>query len=280
MSSAVTGGCGHPQETDDSPKRRKKNPVIDPRIIDLVLYKTYADLRAEAEKTYINYLWWVIDPVLTMLVFYVVFGLIFERGGEGFVPFMLTGLVMWMWYKQSISHASNAIMTGKGLMNQVHVPKLVFPTVTLLTDLTKFGFVFALLLVFLWVSGFGVGIAYVGLPVVLIVQFLLCTALAYLLAALVPYLPDFKLLVEHFLNLQFFLTGIFFAADRIPERYQFWFYLNPMASLIQDYRNVLLHNAWPHWGRLSVIAAAALVVLVLAVNLIRRLDQDYPRVVR
>ena len=280
MSSIVTGGQVRLQEAGDPPKRREKRPAIDPRMIDLVLYKTYADLRAEAEKTYINYLWWVIDPLLTMLVFYVVFGLIFERGGEGFVPFLLTGLVVWMWYRQSISHAGNAIMTGKGLMNQVHVPKLVFPTVTLLTDLTKFGFVFALLLIFLWVSGYGVGIAYLGLPVLLIVQFLLCAALAYLLAALVPYLPDFKLLVDHLLHLQFFLSGIFFAAERIPEPYQFWFYLNPMASLIQDYRDVLLHNAWPHWERLSAIAALSLVVLALAVTLIRRLDRDYPRVVR
>lgn len=253
---------------------------FDPRVIDLILYKTYADLRAEAAKTYINYLWWVIDPLLSMLVFYVVFGLIFQRGGEGFVPFLLIGLVAWNWYKQGVSHAGNSILTGKGLMNQVHVPKLVFPTVTLLTDLTKFGFVFALLLIFLWLSGNGISRAYLALPLVLAVQLIFTAALAFLLAALVPYLPDLKFLVDNLLQLQFFASGIFFAGNEIPERYQFWFYLNPMASLIHDYRAILLDHEWPSWSRLSLIALASLALLALAVTLIQRHDREYPRVVR
>ncbi len=253
--------------------------LIDPRFVDLLLYKTYADIRAEAAKTYINYLWWVVDPILTMLVFYVVFGLLFQRGGEGYIAFLLTGLVSWNWYKQTITHAGNAILAGKGLMNQVHVPKLVFPLVTLLTDLSKFLVVFAVLLLFLWISGYGVGESYLALPLVLLVQLLLGWSLGILLAAVVPYLPDLRLLVENLLHLQFFLSGIFFSAKDIPENYRTWFYLNPMASLIEDYRRILLDQAWPHWLRLAAIAGFALLLMVLAVSVTRRHDRDYPRVV-
>jgi lipopolysaccharide transport system permease protein len=252
---------------------------LDPRVKDLIVYKTYADLRAEAAKTYINYLWWVLDPILSMLVFYVVFGLLFQRDGEGFVAFLLIGLVVWNWYKQTISHAGNAIMTGKGLMNQVHVPKLVFPTVTVLTDLSKFVVVFLLLLVFLWLSGYAIGRAYLALPIVLAVQLLLSCGLAFLLAAAVPYLPDLRFLTENLLHLQFFLSGVFFSVKDIPEDYHSWFYLNPMASLIQDYRSILLHDTWPHWGRLALIAFFSLLAGAFAITLIGRLDRDYPRVV-
>lgn len=253
---------------------------MDFRILDLILYKTYADLHAEAAKTYINYLWWVVDPLLSMLVFYVVFDLMFQRGDEDFVAFLLIGLVIWNWYRQTLVHAGNSILTGKGLMNQVHVPKLVFPTVTLLTDLTKFGVVFVLLLVFLWLSGDGVGRTYLALPLVLAVQLLFIMALAFLLAALVPYLPDLKFLVENLLQLQFFVSGIFFSADDIPEHYQFWFYLNPMAGLIHDYRSILLHNNWPDWARLALIGLLSLVLLAFVAILIQRHDREYPRVVR
>ena len=140
------------------------------RILELILHKTYADLRAEAAKTYNNYLWWILDPILSMLVFYLVFGLLFQRGGEGFIAFLLIGLVVWNWYKQTISHAGNAILAGKGLMNQVHVPKLVFPLVTMLTDLSKFLVVFVILLGFLWLSGYGASPAYQALPLVLLAQ--------------------------------------------------------------------------------------------------------------
>lgn len=104
-------------------------------------------------------LWWVIDPILSMAVFYLVFSVMLQSGTEGFVAFLLSGLVIWNWYRQSISNAGGAILTGQGLMGQVHVPKLVFPATTLLTDLTKFALVFVLLLVFLWLSGYPVGMA-------------------------------------------------------------------------------------------------------------------------
>ena len=253
--------------------------LIQPRVLELVRYKTYADLRAEAAKTYINYLWWIIDPILSMLVFYMVFGVMLQNGTEGFVAFLLSGLVIWNWYRQSISNAGGAILTGQGLMGQVHVPKLVFAATTLLTDLTKFALVFSLLLVFLWLSGYPVGAAYLSLPLLLLVQFLLISALGCLLAALVPYLPDLRFLMDNLLNLQFFISGVFFLAKDVPADYHQWFYLNPMAGLIEDFRGVLLHGIWPHWGQLILIALAAILVLIFAISLIGRLDRDYPRLV-
>ncbi|WP_170265431.1 ABC transporter permease [Thiohalocapsa marina] len=249
-------------------------------MIDLILYKTYADLRAEAAKTYINYLWWVIDPILSMLVFYLVFGLLFQRGGEGFVAFLLSGLVIWNWYRQSVAHAGGSILNGKGLMNQVHVPKLVFPTVTLLTDLTKFALVLVLLLVFLWISGYPVNASYLALPVLLVVQLLLIAGLAFCLAGLVPFVPDLRFLVDHLLHLQFFCSGIFYSVKDLPAQYQGWFYLNPMAGLIEDYRGVLLHGTWPHWGRLGLIALGSTVLLAVAISFVHGRDREYPRAIR
>ncbi len=214
-----------------------------------------------------------------MLVFYFVFGVMLQGGTEGFVAFLLSGLVIWNWYRQSISNAGGAILNGKGLMSQVHVPKLVFASTTLLTDLTKFALVFALLLIFLWLSGYPVGITYIALPILLLVEFLLIAALACLLAAVVPYLPDLRFLVDHLLTLQFFISGVFFLARDVPADYHGWFYLNPMAGLIEDFRGVLLHGVWPHWGRLGLVALGATILLILAIALIQRLDREYPRLV-
>ena len=253
---------------------------IDPRFVDLVLYKTFADLRAEAAKTYINYLWWVVDPILSMLVFYLVFGLLLQRGGPDFVAFLLVGLATWNWYSQTLSHAGNTIMNGKGLMNQVHVPKLVFPVVNLLTDLTKFAVVLLVLLIFLWVFGYGIGNAYWALPVVVLTQFIMMLALALLLALLVPWVPDLKLVVDHLLHLQFFLSGIFYATSSLPAPYSDWILFNPMASLILDYRSILLAGNWPHWDRLGLIAGLSLLLLFAQIPLLRRWDKVYPRIVR
>ena len=277
---STDGGISGPDGNGVGIDGRRRYPLIDLRIIDLILYKTFADLRAEAAKTYVNFLWWMIDPILTMLVFYVVFGLIAKRGDADFLPFLLTGLVAWTWYKQTVSHAGNAIMGSRGLITQVHVPKIVFPSVTVLMVLIKFAFVLAMLLVFLWLFGFGITASYAALPAVLFVQLLFSIALTYLVAGLVPFLPDLRLLIENLLQLQFFLSGIFFSGDSVPQAYQSLFYLNPMASLIHDYRAVLLYDTWPHWGRLGMIALFSLALMSAAVALIHRFDRQYPRMVR
>src|SRR5690606_24175274 len=77
--------------------------------LDLISYKAYADLKAEASRTYINYLWWVLDPLMSLMVYYVVIGLLFQRGGPGFIFVLLVGIIFWRWYSESISHGASTI---------------------------------------------------------------------------------------------------------------------------------------------------------------------------
>lgn len=247
--------------------------------VELILYKAYADLRTEAAKTYIGFLWWVLDPIIFMLIFYVVFGLLFQRGTEHFVPFLLTGLVAWRWFQNTVSHSANTILGNQALMRQVYLPKIIFPIVTILTDLAKFGFVLTLLLVFLWIYGFDVGISYLALPLLLFAQLMMITALAWFVAALVPFFPDLKFLIDHVLHIAFFLSGIFYAGSSVPDRYQFYFYLNPMANVIEGYRDILIHNQWPNWSALILIGLMSLLLAVFSYHLLVRYDHVYPKVV-
>jgi lipopolysaccharide transport system permease protein len=247
--------------------------------IDLILYKTYADLRAERERTYLGFLWWIFEPIMFMLVFYIIFGLLLERGGENFVQFLLIGLITWQWLAACINHGGQTILGSRALMQQVYLPKLIFPIILILTDSVKFIFVFVLLLIYLWISGFTPNLAYVALPVVLLTQFLLIFALSMLFAAVVPFLPDLRFVVQNVLQAIFFLSGIFFnAAELVPQEYKTYFYLNPMANLIEDYRTILMHGQWPHWQPLGIIAACSIVGIIAAVLIIRRLDYLYPRI--
>jgi lipopolysaccharide transport system permease protein len=244
---------------------------------DLIFYKTLADLRAEAAKTYIGFVWWVLDPLIFMAIFYVVFGLLLKRATPDFVPFLLIGLVAWRWFQNTIAHGATAILGGRGLMQQVYVPKVIFPLVVILTDLVKFSVVLALLLVYLWWAGFGVGWTYLALPVLLLTHFLLILGLTLLVAAIVPFAPDLRFLVEHTLQIAFFLSGIFFAGSTIPEPYQPYFYLNPMAHLIEAYRDILLYQTWPNALALGAIALLGLGLSLTAYQILARNDHLYPK---
>jgi lipopolysaccharide transport system permease protein len=245
--------------------------------LDLVGYKTYADLRAEASRTYVNYLWWVVDPLLALVIYYLVFEVLFERGGPNFVYVLMIGIVFWRWYAEAIAHGANTIMNNKGLMGQVDVPKWIFPVVCLLTDTTKFAFVFLLLMLFLLASGGAIGPALLAIPLMLLIQLLLIAGLSSLAAALVPFLPDLRYVVSTLLLLQMFLSGVFYQADTIPEQYQGLFFMNPMARLLNEYRVVLIEGRWPDMAGLAYVALLGLALVVLSIWLINRLDKTYPR---
>lgn len=245
---------------------------------DIVRYKVRADLKADGIKTYFGILWWIIDPIIFMLVFYVVFSLIRMRT-EDFIPFLLIGLVMWRWWANCLNNGANSIVQAKGLIKQVYLPKELFPLVNIFTDSFKFFIVFALLLVFLWIYGRPPTMLYLWLPFLMACQFMLILGGAFVIAGVIPFVPDLRFAVQHVLRLMFFMSGIFFPASAIPEQYLHWYYLNPMANLIEAFRDVLLYQQEPSLERLLLIFGTSFGAFLLGWAVIRRFDRTYPKVI-
>lgn len=247
---------------------------------DLILYKAWAELRAEARRYYISYAWWILEPVLEMLVFYLVFAVLLSRGGPNFVQFLLIGLIAWKWFQTTVQRCSNSILGARGLILQTALPKIIFPTVIVVTDTFKASIAATLIVFFLLSSGFSPNITYLALPGLILVQLLLIMAVGYSVAAIVPYLPDLGILISHLLRMLFFLSGIFWDPSNIAsERHRELFFLNPMARLIDAYRGILLHERWPDPLPFAGITAAAILIIFLVSGFIRKRDTLYPRIV-
>jgi len=246
--------------------------------LEVILYKTYADLRAENQRTYMGFLWWIFEPIMYMTVFYVVFALALQNNKEDFVPFLLIGLSIWQWMKSCLTHGSESILNNSQLMQHVYLPKVIFPTISIFTNSVKFIFIFILLILYLWSEGYHPTLSYLALPLVLLVELLFIIAVTYLMAAIVPFIPDVRFVLENFLQAVFFMSGIFFTVSAIPEKYQVWFYLNPMASLIESFRTILMHEQWPNFYHLAIISLLSVVVMVFALFLLRRFEYVYPKI--
>jgi lipopolysaccharide transport system permease protein len=172
---------------------------------------------------------------------------------------------------------SNAILSAKSLMQQVYLPKIVFPAVTFFTDTFKFLVVFVLLVLFFVVGGFPVGWHYLALLFVLAVQALLVASLAVLFAAVTPFLPDLRVVLENVVRLWFFLSGVFYDIDIFSEQAQVYLRLNPMAVLLESYRTIFLEGALPDLLRLGVFGVLSAALLGLGVWILFRFDYAYPK---
>jgi len=246
---------------------------------ELVWFRAYADLKSEASRTYIGILWWILDPLLQMGIFYLVFGVGLRGAGrtENFVQFLLIGIIIWRWFATSVNFSSGAIMQNRNLVLRLDIEKWVLPATMIAGNAFKFAIAFSVLIAFLMYSGMPLTWYYLQLPLLLIVQLTLICGVAYVTAALVPLLPDLKNLISHLLMLMFFLSGIFYDVDDMPEKFQWVFDLNPMVHVIQAYRAVVLHGEMPEWLPLLAVFALGLILMTAGIWLMRSLNVVYAK---
>ena len=248
-------------------------------LTDLVIQKARAGLRAEASRGYLGVLWWIIEPVMYMAVFYVAFVHVLNRGDDNYVIFLLTGLIIWKWFHATVSTGANSLMSIAGLMNQVYVPKIVFPLTNIAVNSFKFLIILSLLLMFLLFTPTKVNWTWTLLPILILTQLLLITASTSFLSAIMPFFPDLKVILDNVLMMLLFLSGIFYDISKMPAKVQSYLMLNPMASLIVMYRKILLQGIAPDWVQLINVLSFSSVLMVIALWLLYRFDRIYPKII-
>ena len=244
----------------------------------LVAIKVRFNLRSEATQSYLSYAWWVLEPLLFMLVFYVVFKILLHRGTENFVSFLLCGITPWLWFQKSVNHSGGSIMQGKGLISQVYLPKTFFPLVVIGQDFIKQFFVFFLLLGYLIYQGYSPNLNWLWLVPLVLSQIIFIVAVSFVVAFLIPFARDIKYLVEAGLRMMMFGSGIFYSYKDVllPEHREI-FLLNPMANFIVNYRRVLLEGTVPMVNSLLTIAVVSALVILFMYLVMKRYDNTLTR---
>lgn len=246
-------------------------------LLDLIFFSTYAELRAERSRSYLGLIWWVLEPAMMMAVFWLVFGVILNSEGSDYVPFLLVGFTVWQWIKSCITHAGYAIWSNLPLIRQAPLPPLSFPLVQMLADTVKFGFIFVLLVVVLWCMGYPPNVAYLALPLLFAIVFLFAVGVGFVVAAVVPLVPDLRFVIEQVLMVAMFLSGVIFSLAKVPPELASILQWNPVLELIEATRGILMHATWPPIDVLARVALVSVVVCFLGITLVRRLSPRYPK---
>jgi len=247
-------------------------------LMELIWTKALFNLSSEVHRNYLSYGWWILEPLLHMMVYYVVFGLLLQRAGENYPVFLLTGLIPWMWFMKAVSGSSGSILSGQNLIFQVGLPSMVFPLVSLLQTTLKQLPVFVLLVGFVWVQGHSPGVYWWALIPVIVVQALLTMATACAVAAMIPFVRDLSYLVPTGLTFLMFLSGTFYDYQRIPAEWQELFLLNPMAFLLKCYREIFIAGILPDLSMLLWWGLGSAFACLLLLLMYKRLRYIYPRI--
>lgn len=236
------------------------------------------NLRSEVSRTYLGYLWWLLEPVFFVGALYLVFGIFLGNRADGFLLFLIVGQVAFSWFSRSVSNSSGSLRDNKSLINQVAIQKIFFPMLTFCQDFVKQMVVFVAMLGCLLYLGASPSIAWWGLPAVIFTQALLTLAVGIVCCAIVPLVPDLRFLIATLLTVLMWGSGVFYSyKDVLLLEHQQLFLLNPIANLIKNYRQVLLDGVWPDWGALALISLFSLVLIVIMAFVFRRLETTFAR---
>jgi len=244
----------------------------------LVVIKVRFNLRSEAAQSYLSYAWWLLEPLLQMVVYLIVFDILLNRGTEDFVAFLLVGIIPWLWFSKSVNQSGNSITRGKGLISQTYLPKPFFPLVIIGQASVKQAFVFVLLFVFLYIYDYFPTIGWFWLIPIVITQLLLIIAVSFVVAFVVPFARDLQYLIEAGLKMVMFGSGIFYSYKDVflPEHREY-FLMNPIANLIVNYRRVLMEDIPPMTGYLAVISLVSILVIFLMTRVMKRQNNTLTR---
>lgn len=245
---------------------------------DLVFYKAFAELRAESSRAMAGYLWWVLEPLMTLGVYVTVFSFLRPNDEDNFVVFLFTGIVFWRWFQAAVMRSASSLISSRGLMLQVDLHKMIPPLSVVVIDTVKFLVTFVILLVIILATGEGVNANWMWLPVLFFTQILLITGCSFLVAGITPLFPDFSHILGTLMMLMLFCSGIFYPISIVPEKVQSLLMLNPMTVLILEYRGIFLNGLSPDWGHLSVVWLETLTILTLGSLMLRKYNKIYPKI--
>ena len=243
----------------------------------LIRHKAWADFRAQSQRTHLGFIWWLLDPIISTAVYYLVFGVVMGRGGPGYVPYLVTGIVGWLWYHSAVNTSARAIWGNIGLIRRVSSPRIVFPISSVIEATLRFSFALIVLLVTLLLYGYYPNPQWLFVVAPMLTELLLILGCGLLLAAVVPFLPDLVNLIPYLLRIGFFMSCVMYRFDGLPEDLKPYINLNPMVHVLDGYRDVLLYRTMPDWRSLGLIAGISLIGIYVGAYLIHRFEGLYAK---
>jgi lipopolysaccharide transport system permease protein len=249
---------------------------------DLVMIFVRRDFVSAYKQTILGPLWFLIQPLITTIVFTVIFGKIAHLSTSN-VPatlFYMTGITAWNYFASCLNKTSGTFINNAGIFGKVYFPRLTVPVSIIISNLITFLVQFLFLLCF-WVYFYYIGATVhmneyiLLLPVLLILMALMGLGFGIIISSLTTKYKDLQFLVGFGVQLLMYASPIIYPLSSIPDKYKTLVMLNPMTSIIETFKYALLGHGSFSWVMLGYSAVFTIVVLVAGILLFNKIEQRF-----
>jgi len=248
---------------------------------ELLFNLTVRDLKVRYKNSVLGVAWSLLNPILMMLVFTVVYTVMLKQSNQpDFAAFILCGLLPWNFFSGSIMGGVGSVVNNGYLIKKVYFPRAVLPTSLMLSNLVNFLIALPVYFVLALLLGVHLTPYLLFLPIVILVEMLFILGISLLLSAINVFYRDVQQIMEVIILAWFFLTPVIWDANRLTTQtilgvevpvQRLTYYLNPMASIISTYRDILYYGRPIGWDFFLRTIITALIVLLLGFFAFNRL---------
>jgi lipopolysaccharide transport system permease protein len=248
---------------------------------DLLLVMVQRDVSVQYKQTVLGFGWAVFQPVVSMVVFTIVFGKLAGMPSEGlpYAIFAYTALIPWTYFSNTLVTASNSLVQHAALLTKVYFPRLIIPLTPVFAKLLDLVLSFSVLLLLLAYYKMMPGWNLVYLPVILLLMMVTVTGLALLFATLALQFRDVKFVLTFLTPMLLYAAPVVFPAGLIEEKFGNLAYrlygLYPMAGVIEGFRAALLPNREMPWELLGMGALSAITLLAVGLWHFNNMEQYF-----
>ncbi|EJM14024.1 ABC-type polysaccharide/polyol phosphate export system, permease component [Pseudomonas sp. GM18] len=241
-----------------------------------ILGSVKREFQAKYTNSMLGISWAIIQPLAMILVYTVIFSQIMRArlpGVEslfGYSIYLCAGIITWGYFAEVVGRAQNIFIENATLLKKLSFPRLCLPVTLVLSASLNFFIIFSLFLVFMLVTGQFPGLAFIALFPVLAIQLLFAIGLGVSLGVLNVFFRDIGQLFGVVLQFWFWLTPIVYPANILPAQLQPFMQLNPMASVIGAYQQILVHGQFPDWLSLWPTAVLSICLCLWGLHLFKK----------
>ncbi len=233
------------------------------------------DLKLRYRGSALGFAWTLLNPLLFMGVYVLVFGVYLKIGIPNYAVFLLSGLLPWVWFSNALLQGTSAILDGRMYVGKTIFPAEVLVLVPVCSNFVNFLFSLPVLVVVVAIFHGSLGLPLLVLPAIVVVQMILTVAVLFFLTTFNVFYRDIQQLITYAVMLFFYLTPIFYKLTSVPAALRPFVAASPITVLVRSYQQVFYANEWPDLASFVYLLVVSLALLVLGHAFFKRHKESF-----
>lgn len=248
---------------------------------ELLYFLIWRDVKVRYKQTALGVLWVILQPLVMMLIFTLLFGKLGNIPSEG-IPYSLfayAGLLPWTFFSGAVSLSSNSVVNSSNLITKIYFPRLIVPIASVGATLVDLAISFGVLAVLMAYRHQAPTVNLLMLPLLVLLLVLVALSFGILMSALNVKYRDVRIALPFLIQVWFFASPVIYPLSLVPSKFRWAMTINPLTGIIDGFRVALYGHRNFDWVSLSISTIVTLILMVCAVYTFRKMERGFADIV-